>query len=388
MPDLHWLDVHPTETGPLLRTALIQWGYHLTEQAGPGTAIVVADHVDPRHIPPQALEVLWWVRDATPEEVSDILARRPGWVVRQSMPLETVKAALEHIRQRDLGSEGWLRQMLHLATLDELLRLVLIRAEHLSGASRGAIWVRNEDAFYQRCGEGFPEAPLSLGEAAELVRRGEATLICPGVQMGLLRLQGAQGDPEAYLGWIKEVEDLLVNAWNFERTQALSFRDDLTVARNRRALEAELPKILREASSRNEPVTLMFMDVDNLKALNTAYGHPTGSRVLTHVAQEAQRIIRTQDRLYRYGGDEFCIVLPGTTALGGVKMGERLLQILTHRPLAVQGQDVPISLSIGIATYPTQADGAEHLMERADRALFQAKAEGKGCVRLASSPQQ
>lgn len=384
MPDLQWLECHRTESSPLLREALAAWGYRLVEHPGPGTAVVVADRLDPRLLPPQALEVLWWVRDADPEEVSDILARRPGWVVRQGMPLDTVKAALEHIRQRDLGSEGWLRQMLHLATLDELLRLVLIRAELLSGARRGAIWVRSDDAFFQRCGEGFPEAPLGHAEASELVRRGEAFLLCPGVQMGLLRLQGAQGDPEVYLGWIKEVEDLLVNAWNFERTQALSFRDDLTVARNRRALEAELPRVLRDASSRSESVALMFMDVDNLKALNTSFGHPTGSRVLTHVALEAQRIIRTQDRLYRYGGDEFCILLPGTTAQGAVKLGERLLQMLSRRPLRVGDQEVAISLSIGIAAYPAQADGAEHLMERADRALFQAKAEGKGCVRVAS----
>lgn len=384
MPDLHWLELHRTESSPLLREALAGWGYQLIDQAGPSTALVVADRPDPRHIPPQALEVLWWVRDADPEEVSDILARRPGWVVRQGMPLDTVKAALEHIRQRDLGSEGWLRQMLHLATLDELLRLVLIRAELLSGARRGAIWVRSEEAFFQRCGEGFPEAPLTHSEAADLVRKGEAWLLCPGVQMGLLRLQGATGDPELYLGWIKEVEDLLVNAWNFERTQALSFRDDLTVARNRRALEAELPRVLRDASARSEAVALMFMDVDNLKALNTAYGHPTGSRVLTRVALEAQRIIRTQDRLYRYGGDEFCIMLPGTSAQGAVKMGERLLQMLTRRPLQVGPEEVPISLSIGIAAYPTHADGAEHLVERADRALFTAKADGKGCVRVAS----
>lgn len=383
MPDLYWLELHRTESGPLLREALAAWGYRLTDQAGPSTALVVADRPDPRHIPPSALEVLWWVRDADPEEVSGILARRPGWVVRQGMPLDTVRAALEHIRQRDLGSEGWLRQMLHLATLDELLRLVLIRAELLSGAHRGAIWVRNEEAFFQRCGEGFPEAPLTHAEAAELVRKGEAWLLCPGVQMGLLRLQGASGDPETYLGWIKEVEDLLVNAWNFERTQALSFRDDLTVAHNRRALEAELPRVLRDASARKEAVALMFMDVDNLKALNTAYGHPTGSRVLTHVALEAQRIIRTQDRLYRYGGDEFCIMLPGTSAQGAVKMGERLLQMLTRRPLQAGAHEVPISLSIGIAAYPTHADGAEHLVERADRALFTAKADGKGCVRVA-----
>jgi diguanylate cyclase (GGDEF)-like protein len=383
MADVFWMEVHRAESAALLQRALGQWGFGVRVGAGRGTVLIVADRPDPAIIPSQALEVLWWVKDATPEEVSDVLARRAGWVLRQSMPLESVHSALHHVQQRDLGSEGWLRQMLHLATLDELLRLVLVRAEQLSGARHGAIWIRQDEAFFQRCGEGFPEAPISYREATELVRLGQAWQLCPGMQMGILRLKDPQGDPDSYLSWIKDVEDLLLNAWNLETSQTLSFRDDLTVARNRRALEADLPQIIREAATRGESVSLLFLDVDNLKALNSQFGHPTGSKVLTHVALEAMRIIRAQDRLYRYGGDEFCIVIPGTTTLGAAKMGERLLQKLMDTPVRVGECDVPVSTSIGIASYPAHADGAEHLLERADRALFQAKAEGKARVVLA-----
>ena len=383
MADVYWMEIHRAEGSTLLRRGLEQWGFRVHTDAGRGTVLIVADRPDPRLIPSQALEILWWVRDATPEEVSDVLARRAGWVLRQSMPLESVHAALNHVQQRDLGSEGWLRQMLHLATLDELLRLILVRAEQLSGARHGAIWIRQEEAYFQRCGEGFPEAPLSHREAAEFVRQGQAWLLCTASQMGILRLKDPQGDPEHYLGWIKDVEDLLLNAWNLETSQALSFRDDLTVARNRRALEADLPQIIREAAARGESVSLLFLDVDNLKALNSQFGHPTGSKVITHIALEAQRIIRAQDRLYRYGGDEFCVVIPGTTTLGAAKMGERLLQRLLETPVRIGNCDVPVSTSIGIASYPAHADGAEHLLERADRALFQAKAEGKARVVLA-----
>jgi len=383
MADVFWMEVYKAEGATLLYRALEQWGFKVHPGSGRGTVLIVADRPDPRLIPPQALEILWWVLDATPEEVSDVLARRAGWVLRQSMPLEAVHSALHHVQQRDLGSEGWLRQMLHLATLDELLRLVLVRAEQLSGARHGAIWIRQEDAFYQRCGEGFPEAPLSQHEAVELVRLGQAWFLCPGTQMGIVRLKDPQDDPDHFLGWIKDVEDLLLNAWNLETSQSLSFRDDLTVARNRRALEAELPQIIREAAARGESVSLLFLDVDNLKALNSQFGHPTGSKVLTHVALEAQRIIRAQDRLYRYGGDEFCIVIPGTTTQGAAKMGERMLQKLLETPVRVGECDVPVSTSIGIASYPAHADGAEHLLERADRALFQAKAAGKARVVLA-----
>ena len=384
MPDVFWCEMQPTGDSTLLRQALGQWGFDVKDGLGDGTLILIADRPDPKWIPPIGKEILWWVEDASPEEVSEVLSRRPGWVVRRSSSLELAKDSLGHLRQRDLGSEGWLRQMLHLATLDELMRLILIRAIQISGAKQGAIWIRQDNVFFQRCGEGYPEAPVTLPEAASLVRTGDAWLICPDEQMGILRLREPKGDAAHFLGWIQEVEDLIINAWNLEKSLALSFKDDLTVAHNRRCLEVELPRAVREAAARGESVSLLFLDVDNLKALNSQFGHPTGSRVLTTVAIEAQHIIRAQDRIYRYGGDEFCIVIPGTSATGAAKLGDRLIRKLQEAQVIINGERVPISVSIGIAAYPAHADGAEHLLERADRALFKAKEEGKGRVSLAT----
>ena len=383
MSTIHWLNVHPAADAELLRASVAEWGYQISDGPGEGTLLIVADRPDPRWIPPLGTEILWWVADGTPEEVSDVLSRRPGWVVRQSMSLDSVRASLSHIKSRDLGSEGWLRQMLHLATLDELLRPILARAVDLSGAKGGAIWIRQEDSFFQRCGAGFAEAPLSLPEAANLLKNGLGWLLCPGDQVGLLRLLEPQTSPEYVLGFLREVEDLIINAWNLEHSKALSFRDDLTVAHNRRCLEVELPQIIREASARAASVALLFLDVDNLKALNSRFGHPTGSRVISMVALESKSMIRLQDRLYRYGGDEFCIVIPGGNAFGAAKLGERLIQTLQQSGLMVGNSHVPISVSIGIASYPADADGAEHLLEKADRALFKAKTDGKGRVVVA-----
>jgi diguanylate cyclase (GGDEF)-like protein len=374
------MDIHPSAQAAALRLALAQWGFECEDGPGEGTLLIVADHPDPRWIPPEGTEILWWVAEADPDRVSEVLSERPGWVVSQHQPLETVRARLNHIRSRDLGSEGWLRQMLHLASLDELLRPLLKRAVELSGAKGGAIWIRQDDICFQRFGDGFPEHPLSLPEAAALVQSGQAWLLCPNEQVGLLRLLEPRTGPEHFLGFLREVEDLIINAWHLEHSQALSFADDLTVANNRRCLEVELPQIIRDASIRGASVALLFLDVDNLKALNSRYGHPTGSKVIAKVALEAKRMIRLQDHLYRYGGDEFCIVIPGGTGFGARKLGERLIQTLGQASLVVGASQVPMSLSIGIATYPLDADGAEHLLEKADRALFKAKANGKGCV--------
>ena len=383
MSIVRWIDVHPSANGPVLRRALAEWGFQCEDGPGDGTLLLVADHPDPRLIPPEGNEILWWVVDGQPEAVSEVLSLRPGWVVRQADPLETVRSALVRLRNRDLGSEGWLRQMIHLATLDELLRPILVRAVQLSGSRAGAIWIRKDDTFFQRCGDGFPEAPLTLAEAAGLVQEGKAWLLCPGDQVGMLRLLEPRTGPEHFQGLLREVEDLISNAWQLEHSQALSFADDLTVANNRRCLEVELPQIIRDASVRGASVALLFLDVDNLKALNSRYGHPTGSKVIARVALEAKRMIRLQDHLYRYGGDEFCIVIPGGSAFGARKLGERLIQTLNQASLVVGSSRVPMSLSIGIATYPQDADGAEHLLEKADRALFKAKSDGKGRVVIA-----
>lgn len=383
MPRLRWIEIHPVPEAGGLKARLLEAGYLLHEEDGVETVLIVADRPDPQWLPERCNEVLWWVKDGSPEEVSAVLARHPGWVLRQNAPQEAVLEALEHLLSRDLGSEGWLRQMLHLATLDELLRLVLARILKLSGASQGAIWIRQDSTFYQRCGEGFPEAPIPQERVVGMVRDSQAFLICPSHQVGLIRLKAAQADPRHSMGWLREVEHLLLTAWNLERSQALSFKDDLTVAQNRRCLEVELPRAVRDAAARGESLSLMFLDVDNLKALNSQYGHPTGSKVLTLVAEEALRIIRAQDRLYRYGGDEFCIVVRGTPARGAVKMAERLLTALMNHPLHLDGEAVPVTISIGIADFPEHAEGADRLIERADRALFQAKSEGKARVVIA-----
>ena len=377
------LQIHDADGTPALREALARWGHPVTGD-GDGTLVIVADRPDPRLIPPYGTEILWWVRTGTPEEVSAVLALRAGWAVRQDQPLESVREGLERIRNRDLGSDGWLRQMIHLATVDELLRPILARAVGLSGAKGGAVWIRQEDSFFQRCGEGFPEAPCVLPEAEAMVARGEAWFLCPQQKLGLLRLVEPRAPEAAFRGWVKEVDDLLVKAWNLEQSRSLSHRDDLTVAFNRRCLEVELPQAIRAGSVRGEAVALLFLDVDNLKELNSQYGHPTGSRVITTVALAAKQIIRTLDRLYRYGGDEFCIIIPGSSATSAAKIGERLINALVRNPLRVGAEEVKVSISVGVASFPADADGAEHLLEQADRALLRAKANGKGCVVLAA----
>ena len=378
MHHIHWLEPHPSRAGDALRQALEGWGHKVVPGPGPGSLILVADRPDPALIPAEGSEILWWVQRADPEEVSAVVELRPGWVLLQDRPLEAAREALRNLRQRDLGSEGWLRQMLHLASLDDLLKLVLNRAVRQARAKGGAIWLRKDNLFYQRAGDGsFPEAPLPRKEAMELVRRGEAYQLAASEQLGLLRLLDPQEPPERFLQGFEDVEPLLLNAWRLEESRALSFKDDLTVAQNRRCLEAELPQAVRIAAAKGESVALVFLDVDDLKQVNSQYGHPAGSIVLEAVARTAQRLCRAHDRLYRYGGDEFCILMPGTLARGAQKLAERLVQVILGQTVALGSDRLTVSLSAGVAAFPEHADGAGHLIEQADRALLRAKREGK-----------
>ena len=384
MQRIHWLEPHPSRAGDTLRAALETWGHEVVRGPGPGSLVLVAERPDPRLLPAEGSEVLWWVQQAEAEEISTVLEQRPGWVLLQHRPLEAAREALRHLRQRDLGSEGWLRQMLHLASLDDLLKLMLSRAVSQSRARGGAIWLRKENLFFQRAGDGsFPEAPLPRQEAAELVRRGEAFPLAASEQLGLLRLLDPQEPPERLLLGFEDVEPLLLNAWRLEESRALSFKDDLTVAQNRRCLEAELPQAVRTAAAKGESVALVFLDVDDLKQVNSQYGHPAGSIVLEAVARTAQRLCRAHDRLYRYGGDEFCILMPGTLARGAQKLAERLIQVILGQPVTLGNDHLTIYLSAGVAAFPEHADGAGHLLEQADRALLRAKREGKRHVVVA-----
>ena len=384
MHRIHWLEPHPSPAGDALRVALESWGHEVVPGPGPGSLVLVAERPDPALIPAEGSEILWWVQRAEAEEVSAVLGLRPGWVLLQDRPLEAARKALRQLRQRDLGSEGWLRQMLHLASLDDLLKLMLARAIRQSRARGGAIWLRKEDTFFQRAGDGsFPEAPLPRPEALDLVRRGEALLLAASEQLGLLRLVDPQEPPERFLTGFEDVEPLLLNAWRLEESRALSFKDDLTVAQNRRCLEAELPQAVRAAAAKGESVALVFIDVDDLKQVNSQYGHPAGSIVLEAVARIAQRLCRAHDRLYRYGGDEFCILMPGTLARGAQKLAERLVQVVLDQPVALGDERLAISLSAGVAAFPEHADGAGHLIAEADRALLRAKREGKRQVVVA-----
>lgn len=157
----------------------------------------------------------------------------------------------------------------------------------------------------------------------------------------------------------------------------LAFHDPLTGLANRTRFNEAIRRMMSQSRRHQRQLALMFLDLDGFKAVNDSMGHEAGDRLLELVADRLRDTIRLEDALFRFGGDEFTILLADVrdrdTALAAA---QRTLDALAH-PYALKGREVNISASIGVVFYPYNGDDAETLLQRADQAMYRAKEQGK-----------
>lgn len=163
---------------------------------------------------------------------------------------------------------------------------------------------------------------------------------------------------------------------------ALSFTDPLTGLDNRRAFESRANQALLEARRRGNALSLGFIDVDHFKPLNDEHGHPVGDEVLRALAGVLTDAARVVDTVSRVGGEEFALLMPDADAEGARRFGERLRRAVQSAELSARAPGLRVTISIGLASVSSDqsAWGLDGLYTLADRALYQAKRQGRNRV--------
>lgn len=161
--------------------------------------------------------------------------------------------------------------------------------------------------------------------------------------------------------------------------------DHLTGLPNRNLLSDRLTQALLRASRGKKGVAVMFLDLDRFKQINDGFGHSAGDQLLVSVADRLTRCLRREDTVARFAGDEFVVILEGIAdgSHSGV-VAEKILRSLSA-PLVIDGKEMHIPISIGIAVYPQDGADKETLMRNADAAMYQAKNDGGNSVRFYES---
>ena len=179
------------------------------------------------------------------------------------------------------------------------------------------------------------------------------------------------------------IEDLLAelvyplrNALLYKSALEAAQKDPLTGIGNRAALDSTLAREIELAKRHNTPLSLIAIDIDHFKRINDTHGHSFGDQVIRTVARNAAATIRSCDMLFRYGGEEFVILLSNTDTEGAMLLAERLRQRIAKLAIDQKGAPVAVTISMGIAT-SMSADSPDTLFIAADKALYEAKQKGR-----------
>lgn len=176
----------------------------------------------------------------------------------------------------------------------------------------------------------------------------------------------------------------LQNAVQHEHLQKIAALDPLTGIYNRRFGLARMREEFTRAQRNNSDLSLMMFDIDHFKKVNDTHGHLVGDRVISTISKLAERILREGDVLLRYGGEEFCAVLPGANTNDAFEIAERLRRLVEEMVVNDEETEVYVTISIGLASYPQiNVEREDQLLDKADQALYTAKKGGRNCVKKA-----
>jgi diguanylate cyclase (GGDEF)-like protein len=209
-----------------------------------------------------------------------------------------------------------------------------------------------------------------------------------GRTLGVLHIRseraGAFGeeDQQLALAFADQVGIALQRALLFEEISRLATTDPLTGVFNVRRLGSLLHDEISRARRYKRPVSFLMADVDNLKAYNDTLGHQQGDVVLSQIASIIDSSTRDVDKVFRYGGDEFCVILPETDSGEARVVADKIRRAIADFHFAGE-EKVPgesITISVGVASFPKDCEEGSSLIHKADLALYAAKQTGRNSV--------
>jgi diguanylate cyclase (GGDEF)-like protein len=167
-----------------------------------------------------------------------------------------------------------------------------------------------------------------------------------------------------------------------EQIRLVSQMDELTGVYNLRAFKAISDRTFRQAARYSRVFSILMVDSDHLKSINDRHGHDAGTRLIKLTVRGIRDTVRETDVVARLGGDEFIVLLPETPAEGALEVAERIRARVERQRLETQGQDLPTTVSIGVASFPLHGADLAAVMSRADSALYASKQAGRNRVTL------
>ena len=185
-------------------------------------------------------------------------------------------------------------------------------------------------------------------------------------------------DDDRMIGALGINRDITDRVKETERLSHLAHYDQLTNIPNRYLLLDRLSHLIKQSQRNAKTFSLLYIDLDNFKAINDARGHAFGDQVLIETARRLTHAIRDSDTVARIGGDEFVLLLENTASRDDLSAMAKTLIRTISSPYIIQGEAFEVSCSIGIATYPDEGATTDALLAVADKAMYKAKHKGRG----------
>lgn len=240
-------------------------------------------------------------------------------------------------------------------------------------------WVPHDGFYYCNRQHGLE---VQIGRRA--LHRCHYGLALEGQALGELALQRRKRFSEPELKTLESLLCCLVyplrNALLYYQALKLCHTDPLTGVYNRTALAGAFEREWKLAQRQNTPLSLLILDIDYFKKINDTYGHPIGDEVLRRVAHNLKQTVRTSDMVFRYGGEEFVILLSNTALKGARMLAERLRVAVANMEMGDIAPGLHLTASLGVAALSHPQETPEQLLKRADEALYHAKRQGRDRV--------